>query len=124
MGALESQLTQYFERRNDLGPHTKPLLIAIITDGCPDNHYRLRDVIIDATRKMITPAEISISFLQIGNDAGGSKVLTELDNGLVDQKAKFDIVDVTPFTEMSKIGLAKALINEVRKTEYLTTESN
>lgn len=124
MGALENQLTQYFERRNGLGPHTKPLLIAIITDGCPDNPSRLREVIIDATKKMITPAEISISFLQVGNDTGGSKVLTELDNGLIDQKAKFDIVDVTPFTEMSKIGLAQALVNEVRKTQYLTNASN
>lgn len=113
--ALKSQLDQYFERRGRLGPDTKPLLIAVITDGCPDEPFKLRRAIIDATLHMTKTDEISITFLQVGDDSGGSRLLKELDSSLVAQKAKFDIVDVTPFAEMRRIGLAHALLNEVAK---------
>jgi hypothetical protein len=115
-GALKSRLDLYFEQRDSVGQDTKPLLIAVITDGCPDNPSNLRYAIVDATRKMKTPGEILITFLQIGNDPKGSKQLEELNNGgLVDRKSQFDIVNVVPFKEMRKIGLARALINEIAK---------
>jgi len=109
--ALKTQLDQYFERKQRLGNHAKPLLVAIITDGCPDEPFKLRDAIIDCTQQMTTPNEISITFLQIGNDPDGSKFLQRLNSGL--DKAQFDIVNVIPFTEMRKIGLARALVSVV-----------
>jgi len=114
-GALKSQLDQYFKRRSHLGQGTKPLLIAVITDGCPDDPSKLRYTIIDATRHMKTSGEILITFLQIGNDPNGGKLLEELDNRLVDRKAQFDIVNVVPYTEMRKIGLTRALVSAIIK---------
>jgi hypothetical protein len=113
--ALKSQLNQYFERRNRLGNSAKPLLLAVITDGCPTEPSGLRYAIIDATKQMKTAEEISITFLQVGNDSGGSKLLTELDKNLIDQKAKFDIVDVKPFAEVSSTGLARTLVELAQK---------
>jgi Mg-chelatase subunit ChlD len=113
--ALKSQLGQYFERRNRLGDGAKPLLIAVITDGCPTEPSSLRYAIIDATKQMKTQAEISITFLQVGNDVNGSKILTELDQKLIEQKAKFDIVDVKPFAEVSNSGLANVLVSLAQK---------
>jgi len=115
-GALKSRLDLYFEQRDSIGQDTKPLLIAVITDGCPDNPSNLRYAIVDATRRMKTPGEILITFLQIGNDPKGSKLLEEFNNGgLVDRKSQFDIVNVVPFTEIRKIGLARALVDEIAK---------
>jgi hypothetical protein len=113
--ALKSQLDQYFRRRGHLGQGTKPLLIAVITDGCPDDPSKLRYTIVDATRQMKTSGEILITFLQVGNDPSGGKLLEELDNRLVERKAQFDIVDVVPYTEMRKIGLTRALVSAIVK---------
>jgi len=113
--ALKSQLDQYFARRESSGQSTKPLLIAVITDGCPDDPSKLRYAIIDATRKMKMPDEILITFLQIGNDPNGRRLLEELDSGLADRKAQFDIVNVVPFTELCKMGLARTLVDEISK---------
>lgn len=113
--ALKSQLDRYFERRGQLGQGSKPLLIAVITDGCPGDPSKLRYAIIDATRQMKAPDEIIITFLQIGSDSNGRKLLKELDDGLVDRKAQFDIVNVVPFSEMRKIGLARALVDAIAK---------
>ncbi len=111
--ALKNQLRQYFDRRNRLGDLAKPLLLVVVTDGCPNEPSTLRYAIIDATQQMRTREEISITFLQVGNDANGGKILSELDQRLIEQKAKFDIVDVKPFAEVSKIGLASALVSEL-----------
>jgi hypothetical protein len=113
--ALKGQLDQYFERRYRLGKETKPLLVAVITDGCPNVPSSLRYAIVDATRQMTTPEEISITFLQVGNDAAGGKILKGLDSGLVSQNAQFDIVDLVSFTELRKKGLARALVEIAKK---------
>jgi hypothetical protein len=113
--ALKTQLDQYFERRLRLGQGVRPLLVAVITDGCPDDLSKLCYVLIDATHKMSTRDEISFTFLQVGNDSEASKLLKELDNGLVSHKAKFDIVNVVPFTEMRRMGLASALTKALVK---------
>ncbi|HEY9712889.1 MAG TPA: VWA domain-containing protein [Chroococcales cyanobacterium] len=111
--ALRQELDQYFERKNQSATSVKPLLIAVITDGCPDQPYQLRSTIIKASQQMTRPEEVSITFLQVGNDTQGSKLLTDLDENLVAQNAQYDIVDVRPFSELRQIGLARALVNEI-----------
>ena len=62
---------------------------------------------------MTDPKEISVTFLQIGNDAGGELILDQLDQTLVSQNAKYDIVNVRSFTQTRKVGLARALVDVV-----------
>ncbi len=85
--ALRSQLRAYFAARDQNKDAVRPLLVAMITDGCPDDPLALRQTIIDATNKMQNPNEIAITFLQVGVDPKAlSKYLRELDDCLVGSK--------------------------------------
>lgn len=115
--ALKAQLDWYFQNRVNARQNTRPVAIAIITDGLPNNTRALKKAIVDATRSMQRPDEIAITFLQVGNDRNGIKLAHELDDDLVRQGAMFDIVDSKDFSELLQIGLARALVDSI-------TESN
>lgn len=109
---LEEQLQAYF-RQHLLG-RKRPLLVAVITDGKPQDMENLVEVIVNATRQMTDPKQVHITFLQVGCDRKGVRYLAELDSGLVAQGARYDIVDVVPFSKLSQIGLARTLVDTIR----------
>lgn len=109
---MHDQLSQYFQRRAT--GRARPLIIAVITDGKPQDEHDLRDVIIQATQQMRNPNEIKIKFLQIGNDDEGTKKLHKLDMKLVNKGARFDIVHVESFGELANEGLPRALLRAIR----------
>jgi uncharacterized protein YegL len=111
--ALRSQLREYFAAR-DQEENVKPLLVAMITDGLPDDPLTLRQTIIDATKKMRNPGEIAITFLQVGVDPKATQYLRDLDHGL-GSRAKYDIVTSKSFDQLNKSGLALALLDAVHK---------
>lgn len=98
----------------------RPLLIAMITDGCPDKPGSLRDVIIEATKKLDDPSNLAITFLQVGNDEVARKYLEELDECLVSRKAKYDVVSSKPFSELNQMGLVQALLQTVSENHVAT----
>jgi hypothetical protein len=106
-------LNEYFARRNDTGGHCKPLAIAIITDGMPDNPRSLRDLIVEATHAMRNPHEITITFLQIGTEREGYELLHDLDQNLLHEGAKYDIVSSKPFPDVVRDGLARSLVDAI-----------
>ena len=108
--ALKHVLDEYFAAKAAKGPEAKPIIVVIVTDGQPDDKQALRDVIIAATKKMDADEEIGISFLQIGNDADAAKFLKELDDDLVSEGAKFDIVDTKTTEEMASMTITEVLI--------------
>lgn len=70
------------------------LVCQVITDGTPDSKEAVERVIIDATNKyMRSDGDLSISFIQIGNDAGADTWLQALDDDLQKKGAKYDCVD-------------------------------
>jgi hypothetical protein len=71
----------------------RPETILVITDGEPDSKPGVSRVIIEATKKQKKDEDLSISFIQVGNDSGADRWLGELDDGLKAQGATFDIVD-------------------------------
>lgn len=109
---MHEQLTEYFQRR--AAGKARPLVIAVITDGKPQDDEDLNDVIIQATRLMKDPNEIRITFLQVGTDDDGQRKLYRLDNRLMSRGARYDIVGVTPFSELAETGLTKALIKAIQ----------
>jgi len=111
--ALSTQIYDYFQRRQMANGHVKPLVIAIVTDGMPSNPASLRNLIIETTRNMSNPHEIRITFLQIGTERRGFEQLNELDNYLVSEGARFDIVETKPFPEVVRAGLARSLVDAV-----------
>ncbi|MBX9568900.1 MAG: hypothetical protein K2X77_08390 [Candidatus Obscuribacterales bacterium] len=105
---LQEQLSQYFQRR--ASGNAKPLMIAVVTDGKPQDDEDLCDVIINATHHIANPNDLHITFLQIGTDDEGQKKLNKLDYKLVRKGARFDIVSVMPYNMVTQLGLARSIV--------------
>lgn len=110
--ALKSQLDAYFTRRAELGDRAKPLLIAMITDGCPDNPSSFKYVIEAATNRMDYANEVKITLLQVGHDERATKLIADL-RGLVQRNAKYDIVKAESFEQVQQAGLVRSLADAV-----------
>src|SRR5277367_5212968 len=65
-GPLRSTFDDYSRRKNIAGNKIKPLLVGIITDGCPNDPEGAVDAIISATHTMRNPSEITVIFFLIG----------------------------------------------------------
>lgn len=112
---LQDRLSNFFARRRS---GSKPMLIAVITDGVPTPRYEPMLVIqtlINATKKMHDASEVTVVFFQIGgSDEKGRRFLSELDYNLVKYGARFDIVRTVSFEHLQKVGLSQALVQTVQ----------
>ena len=107
---LADQIGAYFNRRDYFKGNIKPLLISIVTDGCPQHKDMVRASIIDATRLMRNPEEISIVFFLIGGyDPEGQAFVDSLTHYLTNDGAAYPVVKAVSFADLRKVGLAKAL---------------
>ncbi len=109
---LEEQLELYFGRRSR--GQARPLLVAVISDGHAADDKKLCRLLVDTTHRLRDPDEVSIVFLQIGYDDDGDKLLETLDNKLMKRGARFDIVSVTRYFEVIRVGLARALVDTIK----------
>ncbi|MCA9803566.1 MAG: VWA domain-containing protein [Cyanobacteria bacterium HKST-UBA02] len=107
--ALKEQIDRAFVRG-----FSRPLVIAVITDGAPSNARSLRELICQTTLKLASPDQLKITFLQVGSESQGNRLLPELDSNLLREGARFDIVDSKSFAELSSRGLAAALVDAVK----------
>lgn len=112
---LEDRLSEFLNKRR---AGSKPLLIAVITDGVPHPAYQPRAVVsalINASRRMNNPNEIRVVFFQIGaNSHYGKAFLEHLDYNLVMEGARFDFVSSVDFDQLQRVGLAQALVNSIQ----------
>lgn len=105
---MRRQLEHHFDERAQ--GNVRPLLMAVISDGCANDSAYLYSAIAKATQRMERPDEVTITFIQIGNDGRAQKILNELDTGLVEHdKAKYDVVNVKKFADVTRVGLAQTL---------------
>jgi Mg-chelatase subunit ChlD len=107
---LSDHLDRYFTAKA-AGSNPKPILIAVVTDGQPDNKSAVAKVIKEATHKMEKDEEVGIVFLQIGDDGDATTFLTKLDDDLTAEGAKFDIVDTKKLDEVE--DLTEALLGAI-----------
>lgn len=108
--ALASQIGAYFKRRAETRGNVKPVVIGIVTDGCPNNRQAVKQAIIEATQMMRTPQEICIVFFLIGGmDPQGERFVANLESNLVSSGAAYPIVKGISFDQLKQVGLAKAL---------------
>jgi hypothetical protein len=113
---LQDRLNAYFARRK---PGSKPLLIAVITDGVPvpqeTEPAMVANTLIDATKRIKDPHEVTVVFFQIGGgDRKGRFFLHDIDTNLVNYGARYDIVQVVSFDHLEEVGLARALLESIR----------
>ena len=107
---LRSTFADYFHRKEFSNGKIKPLLIGVITDGCPNSPEDAVEAVISATHKMARPDEISVVFFLIGgDDRRGEEFAWDLSHNLISKGGTFPIVKAVPFQELEKSGLARAL---------------
>lgn len=111
---LQDRLGAFFNRRST---STKPLLVAVISDGVPVPAYEPRmvaEVLVAASKRMKNPNEVTVVFFQIGSsNYRGKQFLYDLDNKLVGYGARYDLVKTVSFERLVQIGLAQALVDSI-----------
>lgn len=86
-------------------------MLLVVTDGQPTDEADVAKEIVKFTQSLDNgDGEYGISFIQVGKDPQASAFLKRLDDDLVKQGAKFDIVDTKTMDEVEKIGLSETLI--------------
>jgi Mg-chelatase subunit ChlD len=107
---LDCVFRDYFNRKKVSNASVKPLLIGVITDGCPNFPMPVHDVIIRATHSIGSPSEITIVFFLIGGqDHTGEEFVRDIIHNLTREGATYNIVKSVSFHDLKKAGLAKAL---------------
>jgi hypothetical protein len=91
--------------------HRKPETILVVTDGVPDDRPGVEKVIVNAANSLDEDQELSVTIIQIGDDASAAKWLKKLDDELQNGaskagKAKFDIVDTLSMETLRRINFA------------------
>jgi Mg-chelatase subunit ChlD len=84
---LEAALESHFEGTKSEG---KATAILVIHDGEPYSKDMVKQTLAIAANRIDTEKEVTVSFLQMGEDPDGLAFLTELDKGF---GTRFDIVD-------------------------------
>lgn len=72
------------------GESDKPDFIIVFTDGEPNNRQAVKDVLVKQANSQHSDEELTVLFIQVGDDIGAGNFLKDLDDGL---GAKWDIVD-------------------------------
>lgn len=91
------------------GKSDKPDFVIVITDGEPNNRQAVKDVIIKQANSQNADSDLTVLFIQIGDDASAASFLAELDDGL---NAKFDIVDTMSQAKADAYPTLAALIED------------
>lgn len=81
---------------------SKKDFVVVLTDGVPDDKDAAAKVIVKATQEMQQDDELTVLFIQVGDDKAATAWLRELDDSL--KGAKFDIVDAMTVEEANKFG--------------------
>lgn len=92
------------------GKSDKPDFIIVITDGEPNNRQAVKDVIIKQANSQESDGDLTVLFIQIGDDKAAADFLEQLDDDLVG--AKFDIVDKKTQAEADAYPSLAALITD------------
>lgn len=113
---LDNRLNEFFANRKS---GSKPLLIAVITDGVPhpqEEPVMVANALLNASKRMKDAQEVTVVFFQIGGRAKfGREFLDFLDNGLVKNGARFDFVRTVSFDRLVQVGLAQALVESIEQ---------
>lgn len=112
-GVLKHGLDDYFGRKKAGKAQPNGESFFIVTDGQPDDEGAAMDAIISATKKIDNAKELSITFIQIGDDPAAKRFLAKLDDELEGKGAKFDIVDAITVDQMGSRSLVDVITDAV-----------
>lgn len=112
LGPVLKAVFDSYKSRKAAG-QTKPNgeLLIVITDGQPQDESEVSKEIVRFGNSLDNADdEYGIAFFQVGKDRGATNFLRKLDDELVKQGAKNDIVDTKTMEELETIGLQEALV--------------
>lgn len=114
---LKNRLNSYFDNKT---PKSKPLLIAVITDGVPQPQplqpVLVADTLVNASKRIQDPRDVTVVFFQIGGqNRFGRAFLATMDYGLMRMGAHHDFVRTVEFDELQRVGLAQSLVDSVKQ---------
>lgn len=109
---LQDAINQYFQRKK-AGQVKGGETILVITDGEPDDRRSVFEVIIEATKRINSDAELALSFIQVGSDPSATDFLKALDDKLQSIGANFDIVDTITLSDMEDMTLSEVLLSAI-----------
>ncbi len=109
---LQDAVNNFFQRKK-AGQVKAGETILIVTDGEPDDRRSVFEIIIEATKRMDSDAELALSFIQVGADSSATDFLKALDDKLEGVGAKFDIVDTITLGDMEDMTLAEVLLSAI-----------
>ena len=88
----------------------RPETVLVISDGEPSDQKAVERVIINATKQyMKKDSDLSITFIQVGEDETAARWLAELDDGLEAAGAAFDCVDTIGFKDLQGTSFAELI---------------
>lgn len=99
--AMDAVLKEAFERGFD----ARPCSILVLTAGRPSDHEALSNSLAEAAAKVSKDADLTVTFVQVGDDEWASKYLQELDTELTttsDSGEHIDIVDTIKDEEVQE----------------------
>lgn len=111
--ALAAELDDYLQRKAVGKTHPNGEAIFVVTDGAPDDEQKVASVIVNTTKRLTSPNELNITFIQVGKDAHATAYLQRLDDQLEDEGAKYDIVDTITLDTMGTKPFTQVLIDAV-----------
>lgn len=111
---LAEQLNFYIKLKRSTS-NTKPLAIAVLTDGLPDDRKNFPNLLVNITNQMSEKQDIKIVFIQIGQSQEGGAFLEFLDNQLTGLGAKYDIIDHKSFNQVSISGVGRAIVDAINE---------
>lgn len=98
-----------YKDRKKAGTSKNGEIFAVVTDGEPDDEKAVVKEIVAFTKTLDRADEVGITILQIGKDPGAAKFLKRLDDDLVSEGAKHDIVDTKTFEELENMSFTDVL---------------
>lgn len=85
--------------------------ILVVTDGCPNSQSEVERVLRRAANSIEQLDELSVSFVQIGDDPSATKFLEHLDDTLDD--VKYDVVDTITAEECARISFSELVARSI-----------
>jgi Mg-chelatase subunit ChlD len=117
-GALACQL-----KAHNSSSAGRALIVVVITDGEPNDEKALRRTLISAANEATNADDISVVFLQVGEDNQAAAFLEDLDLNLTQEGAKFHIVHTVTFDALKRQGLLRAIAAALPSRQTRTADS-
>lgn len=110
-GSTDLALALHHAFRDHFNGSRGATTILVVTDGCPNSQSEVERVLRRAANSIECLDELSVSFVQIGDDRSATKFLEHLDDTLED--VKYDIVDTITAEECSKISFSELIARSI-----------